>query len=594
MIKKKTEKTGRGVLGIPGQSNTRKLIFPGTAVYIWLTGLSPLSVSDTRYSIYLLVAVISLLCLYDNVRSAVTCDRKQRCVLSVCSGLFGVLVALANWQMFLPLSVLENVFDIVCVVLGGFAACYQILLCMWNRLPLSCQAEDRIHGKKLFLAVFLSVSVIDILYLFLVLYPGVVPWDAYSTIGQGLGEVPYDNMMPFWHTVTVEVFIKSGLKLFGNMNAAVAFFHCGQILFMAAAFAYAVMTIYQIGAPLAAVFGVYFLYAAAPHNIVLSVTLLKDVPFGGAALIFVTALYRLLSPGVKAGKWDSAALVLGILGFSLWRTNGWYAFAAVTLLMLVLLRKEHKKLLILMLVLLLVGWILIGPVLDALNVTSTNFVEAFAVPMQQIARVIHNERPLTQEETALLAEIFWMDKVKELYDPGNVDPVKFEAFRSYSDNAYIMEHAGEYLSLYLRLGLRYPADYLQAWIEQTKGFWNGGYNFWTYSLKMGKNDEFGIVQIQKENLLASLYRAWFRYAAKLEIIQFWDSIGLYSWILGACCAVSALRKRKEFLLTVPLLVLVLGLCFGTPIFAEFRYAYPMIVTTPFILTVTLFCKETGK
>jgi hypothetical protein len=42
-----------------------------------------------------------------------------------------------------------------------------------------------------------------------------------------------------------------------------------------------------------------------------------------------------------------------------------------------------------------------------------------------------------------------------------VDPIKFETFR-YDRTGYILENAGEYLGLYLSLGLKYPGDYLKA------------------------------------------------------------------------------------------------------------------------------------
>ncbi len=410
--------------------------------------------------------------------------------------------------------------------------------------------------------------------------------DSYSTIAQILGEEAYNNVMPFWHTVTVEPFIKLGLALFGDINGAVALFHSAQILFMAACFGFAVCTLYQIGVPKLLLLAVYGIYAFLPYNIVYSVTLWKDIPFAGAALLFVTALYRILK-NLEGRRWiDYAALVAGILGFSLWRTNGFYAFAVVTAVMIPLLWKSHRKLLILLAVLLVVGWFLIGPLLNLLAVEQTNFVEAFAVPMQQIARVVHNGRELTQEEGELLGEIFWMDKLGAMYDPLTVDPVKFETFR-YDKVEDILEHKWEYLSLYFRLGARYPGDYLKAWVDETKGYWNGGYFFWTYTLKLGENP-YGIFQTPGENLVARVFAAAFRYLEKPEILQCLTSIGLHTWALVSCCVINVLKKRKEFLLTIPILVLIAGLWLGTPVYSEFRYAYPMILTMPVILLTTVY------
>jgi hypothetical protein len=52
--------------------------------------------------------------------------------------------------------------------------------------------------------------------------------------------------------------------------------------------------------------------------------------------------------------------------------------------------------------------------------------------------------------------------------------------------------------------------------------------------------------------------------------------------------INVLKKKEEFLLAIPLVVLVVGLWFGTPVYSEFRYAYPVILSMPLILGVTVF------
>ena len=560
------------------------LLIQAVLIYCWLTVLSPLSVTDTYYSVYLLCALMGILCLYDNQTTAFYCNRTQRVTVGSFGALFSCAVALANYPLFAPLSVLQNLFDLACVLAGGWVIGFHILLCLLRRLPV-----EGTPGKRpgtVFLAVFTAVAAIDLVYLLFVLYPGVLTTDSFSTLSQILGMSGYDNVMPFWHTVTVKVFLELGLKLFGDINAAVALFHGAQILFIAASVAYAMMTMYQMGVPRWLLLAVFVLYALMPHNIVYSVTLWKDIPFAGAALLMVTALYRLLKGIGRIALPDYLVFTLGAVGFSLWRTNGWYAFALLTVLMLVLLRRRQKVLLILMAVVLVLCWVLIGPALDAWGVGGTNFVEAFGIPMQQIARVLHNGRELEPEDMALLSRIFLVDRTAELYDPQISDPVKFNSFR-YDQVPYLVENWMDYLRLYLRIGAQYPQDYWQAWVEQTKGYWNGGYKYWTYTLIMGEND-LGIFQSPGDNAVASVYRAWFRYVEKPAIFQCFISIGLHVWTLVACALVNAVKKREEGLLTVPILVLILGLWVGTPVFSEFRYAYPMILTMPVILAATLF------
>lgn len=557
--------------------------FQGILIYMWLANLAD---TDSYLSVYLLCAIAGLLCMCENYRRRPVVSRGQSIGIAVFAALFALATLLANYALFEPITALLSLVNAFCSFLGGFSVGANVLLCLLDRLPLKTDDGERKHPLRVFWLVFGSIAVIDLAYLLFALYPGVLTTDSFSTISQVMGDQPYNNVMPYWHTVTVGFFVKLGLAVFGDMNAAIALFHGAQILFMAACFGFVLTTLYQIGVSKAAMAAVYAIYAFMPYNIVYSVTLWKDVPFAGAAVLFVTAFYRLLKNIGKSRMLNYVLFTIGALGFSLWRTNGWYAFLVTVIVMFFLLRKSHKKLLIIMAAVLLFCWVLINPVLDSLDAGEMNFVEAFAVPMQQIARVIANERELTEEETQLLSEIFWMDKVGQLYDPNTVDPVKFETFR-YDRVDYIMENLEEYLGLYFRLGARYPGDYLKAWVEETKGYWNGGYSFWTYTLKMG-DDRYGIYQRGGDHIIARLFAAAFRYIEKPEILQFTTSIGLYVWGLVTCCVVNVMKKREEFLLTIPLLVLIIGLWLGTPVYAEFRYAYPMILSLPLILCTTLY------
>lgn len=562
------------------QSEIALLAVQAVLIYVWLTDLSPLSVTDTYYSVYLLCGVAALVCLWDN-RGHPGGGKAA----AVFAGLFSAAVVLANYGLYEPFS-MQNKLNTVMDLLGGFCVGYQILTFLLRRLPRKTAVRNR--PGRVFFGVFCAVVLIDFGYLFFAKFPGILITDSFTTIRQALyGN--YNNTMPFWHTILVQVFVKAGLALFGDINAAVAMFHGFQILLLAAAFGYTLMTLYEIGVPklwLAVVFGIY---ALLPYNIVYSITLWKDIPFAASALLLSTGFYRLLRGVGSARKRDAAVFAVGAFGFALLRTNGWFALLATVLLLALLMRKENRKLLVLLLAVLTVTWIMLNPLLALLHVQKTNLVEAFAIPMQQVARVVANQRELTQEQEQLLSEIFLMDKIGEQYDPLTVDPVKFETFR-YDKVDYIKENAGKYLRQYFALGARYPMDYLKAWIDETKGYWNGGYFFWIYTLEMGEN-ELGIFLSGGENVIARLYAAWFRFLEKPAVLQPLYSIGLHVWALVACCLVNIRKGRKQWLTAVPVLVLIVGLWLGTPVYSEFRYAYPLILTMPLILFTTIYEPE---
>jgi hypothetical protein len=104
---------------------------------------------------------------------------------------------------------------------------------------------------------------------------------------------------------------------------------------------------------------------------------------------------------------------------------------------------------------------------------------------------------------------------------------------------------------------------------------------------MGGNP-YGIETVVNENIIQKLFAAFFRYIEKPAMLQPLTSIGLHVWALVTCTMVNILKKKKELLLCIPPLVLVAGLWVGTPVYAEFRYAYPVFLTMPMILGVTVF------
>ena len=568
--------------------NNASLMIQVFLVFVWLTDLSVLAGTDTYYSVYLLCGVLGIMALCKRADRKRTLSGKQRFALAIAGGGITLAVVCANYSIFLPLYVLENAFHMVCCLAGGFCVGYSLLRWCVEQLPFRKATCERKHALRVFLLVFLTASAINIAYLLFARYPGVLTTDSISTMEQ-LNTGIYDNTMPFWHTVTVGLFVKLGTALFGNINAGVAMFHAAQILFMAGCFAFVVMTLYQIGVPNVFLLGISGIYLLMPYNIAYSVTLWKDVPFSGAIVLFLTAFYRCLRNVGNHKIGNYFALVAGGLGMCLMRTNGWYAFAVSAVVLLFFARIARRELIAIILAITGVSWILLNPVLSMLGVKKTNMVEVFAVPMQQVARVVAEERPLSDEEYALLDGIFRMDRLAQAYDPQTVDPVKFECFR-YDQVNRILESPWNYGKLYLQLGMRYPGDYWKAWVDETKGYWNGGYNYWIFTKGVGEND-LGISANYGESPVASAFQALFRYTEKMPMLQPLISIGLHVWALFACLLVNVLHKRREALLCIPLVVLVVGLWLGTPVFAEFRYAYPVFVSMPLILGATLFAPK---
>lgn len=550
-------------------------------IYTWLVNLQG---TDSYYSVYILVAVASIFAMHRNNDAFIAITPRGRNCASAFAAILSAAILMANYGLFVPWTSLLSLFNALCTFVGGWAAFGHILTFLLHVLPIKTEISGRKYAGRVFAVAFLAISAVYLVYLSFHSYPGLLGADSFTTIRQ-IMTGNYDNTMPFYHTVLVGLFFKPAYGVFGDVNAAIAVYHVVQILFLAACYAYTVMTLYQIGVPLWIVAVIFTGYAILPYHVVYSVTLWKDVPFGAAAVLTVTALYRILKNTGKSA-WNEILFSVGSAGLCLLRTNGWYAFAATTIVMFVLLCRRNKRLLRIMVCILVVCWLMINPLLSVLQVSSTDFVEALAIPFQQVARVVATDCPITADEERMLSELFDLELVKKKYDPKTVDPIKFETFH-YSNKDYLRDNALQYLGLWLKLGARYPGVYLQAWVEQTKGYWNGGYPYYIYMYHMEEN-EMGFAQKDGQNAIGKLFNALYRYIEKPAILQPLYSIGLCVWLVMIAAFLCMSQRREQYVIAIPILVLIAGLWIGTPVYAEFRYAYPAFTSVPMIVCAAVF------
>lgn len=553
-------------------------------LFAWLTNLID---TDSYYTVYVLCALLGGFCLYDNYQKQPQVSRGTKTGILLLSAVFALAVVTANYPLFQPYSERINLFNMACTLPGGFFLAYHVLFCAVNRLPLSLGSDgpERKHPVRFFFLCYGSIAAVFLLYLFFVGYPGYLSTDSFTSLNQ-IQSGEYLNNNPFWYTMFIKVFVGLGEALFGEINAAVACYSTAQILILSACFAYCLVTLYQSRIPAWCIVAAWGIYTLLPYNITYSITMWKDILFSASALLIAASLYRLLKDIGRSRMLNYVVFVIGSVGFCLMRTNGWYAYLVTAVVMLFTSARSRKKLLWIMAVILVLCWVLINPVQAALGVGQTDFVETMSVPLQQIARVVAQGCQLEEQDRAFLEEIFWLDRVAELYSPEIVDPIKFETIRT-GGKEFLKENLGEFIKVWLRIGAQYPGEYLEAWVELTKGFWNGGYYFWIY-LAWSYPELSGIGGFAMDNPVKDLFEALFRYMEKPVIMQPFCSIGLHAWMVVACLFACAAKKRKEFLLTLPVLVLLAGLWVGTPVYAEYRYAYPMFTTYPLILCATIF------
>ena len=550
--------------------------------------------TDAFYFPYLVFAIVSLFCFFTNIKHKRVHLKSRDGILTIIfSIIFSCMITFANYKI-CAFGEKGSPVLFVLMLLGGYISAKQIflwLLIKKDTLYLKKRNTCRYNSIPFFLIPFLSIVAINLIVLFLCKYPGNITEDSIWQIEQTLtGE--YSNHHPFYHTMIIKGLTGIGMALFHNLNAAVAFYSTVQILFMAMCFAFAVLTVYRAGAPKNACILLTAFFALMPYHIMYSMSMWKDVIFGGMVLLFTLFLYRCLSSNEKT-KLHLICLALTGLGVCLLRSNGLFAFVGTTIVFVIIWKFRKKKILFTMIVVIVLSFVCKHPVLNALQVTQPDFVESLSIPEQQLARDLVENDDFTKEELALIDHVADADRIEEVYKPWLSNPVK-DLVRYEGNQQFLSDHKIEFARLYLSRSLKHPCTYIKAWIDQTRGYWNSGYPYWVTADIVLEND-YGIERVTESDFINQCVNAYIACFVEIPMLQFLISIGVFVWLTLFVLFLSMVRRDKTmFMLTIPLLMIVFTLLISTPVYSEFRYSYSVFCTISAILVLLLINNKKGE
>lgn len=546
--------------------------------------------ADSYYSPYFVLAIVAVIhrtvCISKNIKLS----KQNKILLTIFSIVLSLTVVLANYSLFHTIvSHAYRLIAIIEVFLGGFVVFRECIIAL-SEFNVK-NNEVILRNKNLFfLSLWLIIIFVDLFIFYTAQYPGIFTPDSIGQVRQILTGV-YTNHHPFYHTMIIKIFIDIGLNVFNDINVGVALYSIFSIFVLATCIIYIVKTIYTITKNLNLTLIVYICYLVYPVNIKYSFYMIKDVFFGVAISVFVVTIYKILN---NIGNYKVNLLItfLSSLGVCLLRSNGLFVYVFSFIVFFILFFKKYKFINLIMVITILLSIILKYPVLSSLNVKQPDTIESLSIPAQQIARVIKDEKELTSDQKELLNKVIDIDKISDYYVSFFSDPIK-DLVREKGNQDYLKEHSKEYLNLYIQLGLKYPQKYIEAWVDQTRGYWNSGYAFWRWADGVTNND-LGVYQTVNSKFFDSVLTLYLMEWQGSPIFTFFLSIGFMVWLLVMFVYKSVIYKRKDlFFILVPPLLVIATLLIATPLYAEFRYAYAVSVTLPFIIAIGICDAKKG-
>ncbi len=422
-------------------------------------------------------------------------------------------------------------------------------------------------------------------------YPGIMTPDSINQFEQVLGLIPYSNHHPWVHTLVFGLFYRLGYALTGSMVTAVSVYTFFQMCLLAGSIAYFISTLRARRIRPFILLLITAFYALIPYHAVFSVTIWKDIPFAAATLLFSCSVLRLSDRDSVNAKNLFIFTISGVM-ICLFRSNGWYAFLLALPFLLFGFRKKAKALYPLLFLTLLCAAVVKYPVMSAFQVEQPDFIESVSIPMQQITAVICNDRSLTEAETDLIEQVVDLTYIRDLYNPGFADNIK-ELVRA-GNQDYLVAHKKEFFRLWLHLGLRYPGDYLTAYVKQTYGYWYPDSFYLVAEAEGVSATELGVshTPLIGGPLVVKGKEIAIKLGGMVPLYGTFWSMGVACWILlFSICTVLIRRENHKLVCYLPSAALLFTVLIATPVATEFRYVYFMILSLPFYLITAMLPDE---
>ncbi|MBZ5960319.1 MULTISPECIES: DUF6020 family protein [Leuconostoc gelidum group] len=345
----------------------------------------------------------------------------------------------------------------------------------------------------------------------------------------------------------------------------------------------------------------------------------KTAPFLiGIGMSFSALISIAIDKNLNNHLWE---LAIGTVVTSVFRSDGYYVMVIVLLACVVVLRSKQ---LLLCLISIIVLMTVITKVIFPMAFIAPGLPgDSISVPLQQVAYTVKTHEAQLKGSKLYddLNKIMPLKKITEVYNPNLADYVKFNYGNTYNNENKSKKEAFEtflkerskygirnFLKLWLRLGMKYPFDYVKAWIYQVDSYYSP-----TNDNEQEKSSGqlfMNLNQVWVQNRITDIMRQLnfsvdyngSEFAKKFKnrlltplhnnniIYKIFLSAWLYDWLLiisSLVLLVKMIRKNVSIVWGLPFLLPlgVLGVAMLTPVDGGMRYILPVIMALPMCIAV---------
>ena len=443
-----------------------------------------------------------------------------------------------------------------------------------------------------FFCLFISYGIC-----FLTWFPGVGMNDGLNILRSGMHTA---NQFPAFYVGSISAAKRIGLMFGTSLDTGIAFHILSQMTAVCVLTAVIVVWILdrKLPGPVKMILAGYYVFH--PLVAMYSVTMVKDTLFSLVLTVYALLCYELAksgkdAPALRERSFRVFFILCGVF-LILWRNNGRYIVLPLLLILCAAHREWRKRL----------KWALAAAAAAVIlhnGVTSMYhqrplFQEAAGIPLQQVCRVVAEDGVMTEEQKEFLDQLMPLEKIRELYNPGSVDFIKWAPeFR----RGYLNDNRMQFIKVWAGMLKNNFGLYCKAFLDATYFYWRPvtgreAQCFFTITTVSGNEwlpefiEENGIKDLPViRGAAGESLRDYYRLA-----VHFLSEAGLF-WLLVLLTGAACLRGRYSapawgFL---PLLLLWGTIMISTPVAGSMRYVLAFVYALPVFLGIALCSGDRG-
>lgn len=537
-----------------------------------------------NYNFFTLLIYILIYYFYKNVNITKNINKKNT-YLIIYSLIVSVILIAGNLVSINLYSTYVNIIkEIISIksivsIIGLIPLIFTIVIKLVDVISKLKNEKKELNNKKLYINTFIIIISIWSIYL-LGFFPGIMTADSIDQLGQIINANISTNHHPVFHTLFMLIPFKIGTCITGNPNIGIAFISITQMIIMALIFSYTIGYLNKLKINNKIIILLILYYSLSPIFGFYSITLWKDIIFGGCILLFSITLYKTKININNLTLKNYIELLIISLLCMLFRNNGLYVMIVIIPLILLLTRKI--KICIPLVISITIYLIITGPIFNMFGISKSSSKEYLAMPLQQIGRMAYKDLEFNKEEKEYFKNLIPVDVMKENYNPMNVDTIKFN--KNFNVKAFDKNKL-EFINVWSKLVIKYPGTAIESYLVSTLGYWYPNVKFWSVGTDIYKND-LGLKSANKFPLVKNVL---------LEIESRELTFFGIQWSIGTCILIILfliiynlhIKNKTNIICFLPVIGVWLTLMVASPVYAEFRYIFSAFCTLPFYLGISI-------